>query len=96
MRLGFFLPQIGSAAGPEAISTIAKVPMGLGFDDLWVSDRLLVPSDPQVPYPAAADGTLPAVFARVLDPPSTTRRPTPSATWTTCPTWRVRRWWAWR
>jgi probable F420-dependent oxidoreductase len=67
MQLGFFLPQIGSWTGPEAVSRVAKRAEEVGFDSLWVTERLLWPLDPKAPYPAG-DGTLPEVYKTVLDP----------------------------
>ncbi len=70
MRLGFALPQIGSVAGPDALITVAKRAEGLGFDTLWVLDRVLFPVNPQEPYPVG-DGTLPDKYRRTLDPVET-------------------------
>ena len=67
MRLGFALPQIGPLAGAEALIRVAKGAEDLGFDSLWVLDRVLWPVDPQSPYPVG-DGTLPALYKNVLDP----------------------------
>ena len=67
MRLGFALPQIGPATGPDALVTVAKRAEELGYDNLWVLDRLLYPTDPKAPYPVA-DGILPALYKTVLDP----------------------------
>lgn len=67
MRLGFALPQIGSIAGPESITTTAQRAEELGFDSLWVLDRILYPVNPRAPYPVG-DGSLPAKYKRVLDP----------------------------
>lgn len=47
MRIGFFLPQIGSAASPQAIVNVAQRAEALGFDSLWVTERLLYPLQPQ-------------------------------------------------
>jgi probable F420-dependent oxidoreductase len=44
MRFGIHLPQFGRAARPEAISEAARQAEALGFDDVWVSDHLAVPS----------------------------------------------------
>jgi probable F420-dependent oxidoreductase len=68
MKLGFFLPQIGPAAGPQAIVQVARRAEELGYDSLWVTDRLLYPVQPQSPYPATPDGALPEVYKTVYDP----------------------------
>jgi len=68
MRLGFALPQVGPVAGPEALVTVAQRAEALGFDSLWVLDRMLYPVNPRTPYPAAREGVLPDLYKRVLDP----------------------------
>lgn len=68
MKLGFILPQIGPAATPEAIVQVAKRAEDLGYDGLWVTDRLLYPVQPQTPYPATPDGSLPEAYKTVFDP----------------------------
>jgi len=68
MRLGFALPQLGPAAGPDALIAVAQRAEALGYDDLWVLDRLLWPIVPRAPYPAMPDGHLPECYKRVLDP----------------------------
>jgi probable F420-dependent oxidoreductase len=70
MRLGFALPQIGSVAGPEALVAVAKRAEDLGYDSLWVLDRILWPINPRAPYPIG-DGSLPLQYKRVLDPMET-------------------------
>ena len=47
MKLGFILPQIGPAASPEAIVQVSKRAEELGYDSLWVTDRLLYPVSPK-------------------------------------------------
>jgi probable F420-dependent oxidoreductase len=71
MRLGFGLPQVGPEAGPEGLVTVAQRAEVLGFDDVWVFDRVLWPIAPRAPYPASADGVLPEACKRVLDPVET-------------------------
>ncbi len=70
MRLGFALPQIGALAGPESVTAIAQRAETLGYDSLWVLDRLLWPVQPQAPYPMG-DGSLPEEYKRALDPVET-------------------------
>jgi probable F420-dependent oxidoreductase len=67
MRLGFALPQLGELAGPDNIRAVAQRAEGLGFDSLWVLDRILYPVNPRTPYPVG-DGSLPVQYKRVLDP----------------------------
>jgi probable F420-dependent oxidoreductase len=67
MRFGFALPQVGSAVGPEGLVMVAKRAEDLGFDSLWVLDRILWPVNPRAPYPIG-DGSLPVQYRSVLDP----------------------------
>ena len=68
MRRGFGLPHTGKAASPEAITKVAQHAEELGYDSLWVYERLLYPVKPQTPYVATADGSYPEAFKTVLDP----------------------------
>ncbi len=52
MRIGIHLPHIGRKAGPEAIRRAAVQAEELGFDDVWVSEHIIVPKD--APYPPSA------------------------------------------
>jgi len=70
MRLGFGLPQTGQVATADSVSKVARRAEQLGFDSLWVFDRLLYPVKPQVPYPGG-DGSLPELYKKVLDPVET-------------------------
>ena len=70
MRFGFALPQVGSVVGPEALLSVAKRAEDLGFDSLWVLDRILWPVNPRAPYPIG-DGSLPVQYKNVLDPVET-------------------------
>lgn len=68
MRVGFILPNIGPLASPEMLVQAAQKAEALGYDSLWVTERLLYPVKPQTPYPASADGSLPAGYKHALDP----------------------------
>ena len=65
MRLGFFLPQIGPWAGPEALAQVAVRAEEIGYDSIWATERSLYPLEPKTPYPL---GYLPDVYRTVLDP----------------------------
>lgn len=68
MQFGFVLPHIGSAANTRAILQAAQRAEALGFDSLWVTDRLLWPLHPSTPYPGTPDGRLPMAYQTVYDP----------------------------
>jgi probable F420-dependent oxidoreductase len=68
MRLGFTVPLFGPDAGPDALQAVARQAEDLGYDSLWVFERLLYPVNPKAPYPATADGSLPLIYRRSLDP----------------------------
>jgi probable F420-dependent oxidoreductase len=68
MRVGVFLPNAGPSANPEAVIAGARQAEQLGYDSVWVLDRLLYPVKPRNPYPASGDGRLPDSYKNVLDP----------------------------
>ncbi len=68
MKLGCFIPQIGPGATPEGMVKAAQRAEELGFDSVWVTERLLFPVSPRNPYVAEPDGKLPDVYKRVFDP----------------------------
>jgi hypothetical protein len=59
MRLGFAVPQFGPDAGPDALLEVARLAEDLGYDSLWVAERLLYQINPKAPYPGTADGSPP-------------------------------------
>ena len=65
MKVGFFLPQIGPAANADSIVKVAKRAEELKYDGVWVTDRLLYPTNPQTSY---YGGALPDPYKRVFDP----------------------------
>jgi alkanesulfonate monooxygenase SsuD/methylene tetrahydromethanopterin reductase-like flavin-dependent oxidoreductase (luciferase family) len=68
MRVGVTLPSMGHLSQPDNLIQAAKAAERLGYDTLWVADRLLYPIKPRTKYPVTADGSLPQVYKRVLDP----------------------------
>jgi len=49
MQLGIHLPHIGRKAGPENIRRAAIQAEEVGFDDVWVSEHIIVPKDSTYP-----------------------------------------------
>ena len=68
MKVGISLPQAGSQATKENMLQMAQAAEGEGFDSIWTFERLLWPVNPQTPYPATPDGSLPQEFQIMLDP----------------------------
>ena len=71
MKVGFGLPQMGPAASLDAVVKAAQRAEELGYDSVWVVERLLYPLKPQTPYPGTPDGSLPDIYKQVLDPLAT-------------------------
>ncbi|MFI6596014.1 TIGR03619 family F420-dependent LLM class oxidoreductase [Nonomuraea sp. NPDC050536] len=67
MRMGLAVPQYGAFADPRLSAEVATAAEDLGFDSLWVGDRLLTPTAPRSPYPGG-DGTIPPEHQVFLDP----------------------------
>jgi probable F420-dependent oxidoreductase len=68
MKIGAMLPHLGTGMGPAAIVEAARRAEELGYDSLWVIERLLYPTNPRSPYPVTPDGSLPKMYARALTP----------------------------
>jgi probable F420-dependent oxidoreductase len=63
MRFGIHLPQFGRASGPDAIARAARQAEELGYDDVWVSDHLVVPADQGYPNPYLYDPIIALTWA---------------------------------
>src|SRR4029453_11330940 len=63
MRVGMHLPQFGRAAIAGAVEQAAPLAEELGFDDVWVSDHLVVPRDQPYPSPYLAGPLIPLTSA---------------------------------
>lgn len=68
MRIGVTLPSMGHLAQPRNLIDAAKTAEQLGYDTLWVADRLLYPVNPRTKYMMTPDGSLPEIYKYVLDP----------------------------
>src|SRR6266545_986756 len=68
MKLGFSLPVSGAWATPQNQIRIARHAEALGYDSLWVLQRLMYPLQPKNDYPPMAGQPWPKAFERVADP----------------------------
>ena len=68
MKLGFSLSVAGAWATPENQVRIAQSAEALGYESLWVFQRLLRALEPQNDYPPMPGQPWPQVFERVVDP----------------------------
>ena len=68
MRFGLALPQYGSFTDPGQAVEVARAAESLGYDSLWVGDRLIVPEQPSDRYPGRRDGVPPPEHSQLLDP----------------------------
>lgn len=68
LKIGAMLPHIGTGMGPAAVVEAAQRAETLGYDNLWVIERLLYPTNPRSKYPVTADGSLPKMYAQALTP----------------------------
>jgi probable F420-dependent oxidoreductase len=57
MRVGLRLPGAGPWAGPDAIADVAKYTEEVGFDSLWMTDHVALPTKIETEYPYSADGS---------------------------------------
>src|SRR4051812_5218893 len=69
MRIGTFLPHMSAASSPELMARSAQHAEALGYDSLWVAERLLYPLAPRNPYPGMPEGSLlPDYYRQVFQP----------------------------
>jgi probable F420-dependent oxidoreductase len=68
LKVGISLPQAGPQATKENVLQMAKTAESEGFDSVWTFERLLWPINPQTPYPATSDGSLPQEYKIMFDP----------------------------
>jgi probable F420-dependent oxidoreductase len=68
VQLGFAIPVIGPAVSSAVgLSAFCRGLEDLGYDSLWVADRLVTPVAPRTPYPGK-DQPFPPQMTRYLDP----------------------------
>ncbi len=66
MRIGVHLPQFGRAVSIGGIQRAAIQAEALGFDDVWVSDHLVIPADQPYPAPYLYDPLMALAFAAAV------------------------------
>ena len=59
MRFGVNLPTFGPTAMDHDVGDLAERAEQAGFDSVWVSDHVVMPSQIESPYPFSEDGTFP-------------------------------------
>jgi alkanesulfonate monooxygenase SsuD/methylene tetrahydromethanopterin reductase-like flavin-dependent oxidoreductase (luciferase family) len=59
VKIGFSLQGRGSLADRDAITTLAQRADALGYDSIWVTDRLLIPVKSASSYPYSINGAFP-------------------------------------
>ena len=62
MTFGCTLPSRGALATPDNLRTLATRAEELGFDHIWVSDHIVIPTQIASPYPYSPTGTAPMDF----------------------------------
>ena len=50
MKLGFHIPNLSPASGPEGIVKVAQKAEELGYETIWSTERLLWPVNPRTGY----------------------------------------------
>lgn len=70
MQLGLCLPQLGPTAEGAKVADVARRAEEVGYDSLWVGDRLLTPETPKDLYPVGGteEAPYPPEFTAALDP----------------------------
>lgn len=56
MKIGIRIPGAGPWAGPDAIETVSTYAERIGFDSLWMTDHIALPTEIKTPYPYTASG----------------------------------------
>ena len=72
MKYGVILPNVGPLAHVHSLARIAQHAEHLGYDGVFLSDHIAVPSDLRSAYPYRSDGRFPlAASDRILEPITT-------------------------
>jgi probable F420-dependent oxidoreductase len=59
MKVGIFVPLVGSTAEPRYLAAAARAADESGFHSLWVAEHVVLFDHPESKYPYSADGAFP-------------------------------------
>ncbi len=72
MKYGAILPNVGPLAHIDSLARIAQNAEHLGYDGVFLSDHIAIPSDLRSAYPYRSDGRFPLTTSdRILEPVTT-------------------------
>ncbi len=72
MKYGVILPNVGPLAHIDSLARIAQNAERLGYDGVFLSDHIAIPSDLRSAYPYRSDGRFPLTASdRILEPVTT-------------------------
>ena len=72
MKYGVILPNVGPLARIESLAHIAQRAERLGYDGVFLSDHIAIPTDLRSAYPYRSDGRFPLTATdRILEPVTT-------------------------
>ena len=72
MKYGVILPNVGTMAHIESLMQIAQRAEGLGYNGVFLSDHIAIPTELRSAYPYRSDGRFPLTASdRILEPVTT-------------------------
>lgn len=72
MKYGVILPNVGPLAHIESLAHVARRAEDLGYDGVFLSDHIAIPTELHSAYPYRSDGRFPLTAAdRILEPVTT-------------------------
>ena len=72
MKYGVILPNVGPLAHIESLAHVARRAEDLGYDSVFLSDHIAIPTELHSAYPYRSDGRFPLTAAdRILEPVTT-------------------------
>ena len=72
MKYGVILPNVGPLAHIDSLARVAQIAERLGYDGVFLSDHIAIPSDLRSAYPYRSDGRFPLTARDSILEPVTT------------------------